>query len=902
ITTLCSGESVALEITKAQGSGDTPTYELFVDNNSEGTVSFPYTLSGLADGNHTIKVNMESSSSCASPTNDESPEISVTLGEKAVPSFEIAVAENLPVCEGSTVNFSIINDQNSGASPSYEWLVDGTSQTIGATYSAALSNGEVVTAKMTVIETCVTSATVDASNSITMTTTTPVTPSISISTTATEACSSDQITFSIDNRENEGGAATYQWLKDGNPIASQTGESLLIDATELVGGEQISLEMTSSLGCVTNGENTVTSNALGVVVSTAVDPTVSLSAETSTQICANTSVDFKAIAGAGNGSNATYEWFIDGVSTNTISAAEEIVTLNFGSNLSYQITVVASNLSSCANTPIVTSDPTEVNVISPITPNIAIQELANNNCLGDQILFAVDAGSLVKDDAGTYEWYVDGNPTGIIDQTTLSSNDYALVAGSIVTAKLTLGTTCNTAPEETSNAFTVEVKPSVTPSVNISSVSEKTACESKEVRFDIDTINVGKNPTFTWKVNGNATEINSSLYYYNTTNLPEGINIVTVEVTASSDVECPTQNPSNASQPETVTILKSETMTIQIEGYDGQVCKDDLVNLSVNVQPLAVRENLSYDWTVDGNTVGTNGTYAYNATETGTINVTVTSEFQCLKNTNDQASTSLLVDVLEPTAPTLAVNEEKICEGENLTFTETSASSASLVWYKGNEVIPAAEVISNAQISDAGVYSIGSTEGVCSELRSEGISVAVLPRPTAEIIAPNNYVVLEGDVVTLTGKATNYTELTWTGGDLSPSNEGLTYSGAIQSDAVITFTARNELDDCTVEDITNIQAIETVKIPSVFTPNGDGIHDVWEIVNMEDYPDAHVQIFTRWGQKVFETYGGYAENPWKGVGASGSDSPIGVYYYIINLNSEVEILNEPINGEVHILR
>lgn len=66
--------------------------------------------------------------------------------------------------------------------------------------------------------------------------------------------------------------------------------------------------------------------------------------------------------------------------------------------------------------------------------------------------------------------------------------------------------------------------------------------------------------------------------------------------------------------------------------------------------------------------------------------------------------------------------------------------------------------------------------------------------------------------------------------------------------------------------------------PNVFTPNGDGINDLFEIKTsgIENY---HCLIFDRWGVKVFETTN--AGNYWDGRTTSGMPCPDGTYYYLI---------------------
>ncbi|MHC5202949.1 T9SS type B sorting domain-containing protein, partial [Myroides sp. LJL119] len=46
-----------------------------------------------------------------------------------------------------------------------------------------------------------------------------------------------------------------------------------------------------------------------------------------------------------------------------------------------------------------------------------------------------------------------------------------------------------------------------------------------------------------------------------------------------------------------------------------------------------------------------------------------------------------------------------------------------------------------------------------------------------------------------------------------------------------------------------------VVIYNLVTPNGDGKNDYFEIENLYKFPENRVEIFNRWGVKVFETDG-----------------------------------------------
>ena len=75
-----------------------------------------------------------------------------------------------------------------------------------------------------------------------------------------------------------------------------------------------------------------------------------------------------------------------------------------------------------------------------------------------------------------------------------------------------------------------------------------------------------------------------------------------------------------------------------------------------------------------------------------------------------------------------------------------------------------------------------------------------------------------------------------------------------------------------------------VAIANVFTPNGDGINDLYSAVNLDDYPNPTITIYNRWGKIVYymEDY----QNDWDGTHyKSGNDLKEGVYYIVVSPNS-----------------
>ncbi|MDX1652416.1 MAG: HYR domain-containing protein [Brumimicrobium sp.] len=86
-----------------------------------------------------------------------------------------------------------------------------------------------------------------------------------------------------------------------------------------------------------------------------------------------------------------------------------------------------------------------------------------------------------------------------------------------------------------------------------------------------------------------------------------------------------------------------------------------------------------------------------------------------------------------------------------------------------------------------------------------------------------------------------------------------------------------------------------VTVPSGFTPNGDGINDLFIIPGMSNYSSIKLTIFNRYGSLVYESEP--YENNWDGTSSkNGMELPDGTYFYVLELDGEI------FNGYVQINR
>jgi gliding motility-associated-like protein len=72
-------------------------------------------------------------------------------------------------------------------------------------------------------------------------------------------------------------------------------------------------------------------------------------------------------------------------------------------------------------------------------------------------------------------------------------------------------------------------------------------------------------------------------------------------------------------------------------------------------------------------------------------------------------------------------------------------------------------------------------------------------------------------------------------------------------------------------------------VPDGFSPNGDGVHDYFEVYNLEYYPVHKMSIFHRDGWLIYQRTNDYHLYPWDGK-YNGNDMPEGSYQWVLEIN------------------
>lgn len=148
------------------------------------------------------------------------------------------------------------------------------------------------------------------------------------------------------------------------------------------------------------------------------------------------------------------------------------------------------------------------------------------------------------------------------------------------------------------------------------------------------------------------------------------------------------------------------------------------------------------------------------------------------------------------------------------------------------------------------------------------------------VIAIGPVATVESDVMIDLGNSTQLTvtgngSYVWTTGE---TNSIITVSPTITTVYCATVT---DVFNCKNDACATVTVRMPIEIPNAFSPNGDGINDVWHIIGIETYAKANVSLYNRWGQPIL--YKDDYKNAWDGK-FNGNDLPTASYYYVVDIN------------------
>jgi gliding motility-associated-like protein len=289
----------------------------------------------------------------------------------------------------------------------------------------------------------------------------------------------------------------------------------------------------------------------------------------------------------------------------------------------------------------------------------------------------------------------------------------------------------------------------------------------------------------------------------------------------------------------------------------------------------------TYIWYGDAaltNNVGTGTTM----TPGGTVGTTTYYVTETVAGCESLADSVVITVVNPPSAP-IAAMDTTYCPGETVVDVTATGSGGTINWYDDigltNNIGTGTSFTPSGLLGTEILYAIEVDANGCESL-ADSVTIVVSEGPTAAFNPTPGSGNIPLDVYfdnTSTGGLT----YEWDFGDnnistlIDPNN---IYTNVGNYNAMLTVT---DSDGCmdTITVVISVQGTSTLIIPNIFTPNGDGINDVFNLSGT-NITDIKGTIMNRWGQVVYQF--NTLEAGWTGRTVSGLEAGEGTYFYIID--------------------
>lgn len=439
------------------------------------------------------------------------------------------------------------------------------------------------------------------------------------------------------------------------------------------------------------------------------------------------------------------------------------------------------------------------------------------------------------------------------------------------------------------------------------------------------TINVLDTASARFTLQGPACEKNTVSFTEQST-APAGINLVNT-VWDFGDGTAPETHPAGGTVTHTYTAANTYTVTMYNVSATG--CRSTVATRQVLIAPIprpaftfpaslclpaaeasftnassiadGTENTFTYLWNFGDPSSGTNNTstvkdpvHIYYGAGPYDVSLQVTSGAGCVHDTTIEVNT-----IHPQPKANFDISRVAICLGDNVSFTDRSNGADGTVtawnWNFDDGSAPATTPTASHLYTTAGNYDVSlyitNSHGCNSDTVSKSFKVYAPPTVNA---GPDVFV-LESGSETLepayTGEDNIYL---WSPADFLNSTTVARPVTTPLRDITYTITVTNP-GGCSTSDDVFVKVLKGPKIPNTFSPNNDGINDKWIIEYLDTYPNCKVVVFTRAGQKVFESRG--YKVPWNGT-MNGKTLPLDTYYYII----EPENGRKPVTGYVTIIK
>jgi len=408
-----------------------------------------------------------------------------------------------------------------------------------------------------------------------------------------------------------------------------------------------------------------------------------------------------------------------------------------------------------------------------------------------------------------------------------------------------------------------------TPLAPALSVDNNSPCDDGSSQITIT--NIDGSATYDWTGPNGFSSSATSVSINNITANEVGNYCVTATVAGcTSTITC-----------EAISISPPPIISIAAANNDSTICLNQDFSLSASGAT-------SYSWS------GPNSFNANGATQVVTNVTNAEAGFYVVTGTDGNgcsAEDSIEITILALPILTLNTGATNNIYCLNTTADITASGAATYSWNGPNGYSGNGSTVNLVDVTESneGYYFVTGTDGNgCSSIDS--IQLIIAESPTTN--APSDTTLCPGESLTLI--ASGGESYVWDGpGGFSSTNQSTLVSNNLDfvhtGEYIVTITDSNGCIGSASTYVVVEYTKDCLFIPTLVTPNLDGQNDLWIIHGIENFVDAEVQIFNRWGNLIF-TASPY-NNDWDatvttGVTIDGKDGkvPVGTYFYIINLN------------------
>lgn len=293
-----------------------------------------------------------------------------------------------------------------------------------------------------------------------------------------------------------------------------------------------------------------------------------------------------------------------------------------------------------------------------------------------------------------------------------------------------------------------------------------------------------------------------------------------------------------------------------------------------------------YVWSYNGQAIPGESGAQFRAKNTGTYSITAIDGYDCI---------GVSAPVTLVAVPPIVARFDSIpgvCGSNNPIYALRAGPPGGI--FSGTGVQRAGFSPQQAGVGNHALTYAVKPAPECADVLATRIAV-VAPIPT--ITLANTITTWRGNTITLKPVYTGEPNwFRWTSGIFLDNPQSATPTvQAVNQEVVYIIDVKNSTG-CPATDTVRILVVDRVWVPDVFTPNGDGQNDVWEMPGIEAYPDAELTVFSRWGEVVFRSPIG-PENVFDGT-QNGNPLPTGVYTYALRIIPD----QPPLHGHVLLLR